>query len=131
MRQAASTICFATSFSVTSKSKAISRKDAKLAKKTSPGWEKPGDNWQLAPVEQGTGRRSSQRARDLGGRGNRPDVLERVRAGVAAGRRSRQLFPVPSRPPVCFQCLDGSDHQSVHRADGAVCQTREGAHGDV
>jgi DNA replication protein DnaC len=57
----------------------------------------------------------------------RRDILEIC----AAGRRSRQFLPVSSRPPLCLQCVDGSDHQGVHRADGAVCQTREGTHRDV
>ncbi|MCU1273665.1 MAG: hypothetical protein JWO48_1096 [Bryobacterales bacterium] len=39
------------------------------------------------------GRRGSPEARDAGGRGNRPHVLELVRAGVAAGGWSGQLAP--------------------------------------
>jgi len=39
---AASTICVATSFSVTSRQKTISRKDAKIAKKNLP---EPGDHY--------------------------------------------------------------------------------------
>jgi hypothetical protein len=71
------------------------------------------------------GRRGSPEACDFGGRGNRPHVLERVCTRAAASGRSGQLFPVSSWPPVRLQCLDGSHHQSVHRPDGAVCQTRE------
>jgi len=43
--------------------------------------------------------------------------LKRIRASVAAGRRGRQFFPVPPGQPFCLQCVDGPNHQGVHRAD--------------
>src|SRR5258708_3350414 len=75
------------------------------------------------------GGRSDAGARNAGGRGHRSNVLERVRSDAAAGRRSSQLFPVLPGLPVRLQCVDGSDHQGVHRTDGAVCQTRESGGG--
>src|SRR3954447_6073181 len=71
--------------------------------------------------------RSAGRSCESGGRGDRPDVPERIRATVAAGGGRRQLLSLSPRLSVCVQCADGPDQQELRRSDGCVRETGTGS----